>query len=449
MAKQAIEIGEKGRLSLNPSASSPPERFLDERSALSCVHCGLCLAACPTYLETGNENLSPRGRVYLMRQLQSGRAPLDGLTVGPVDTCLGCLACQPACPAGIHYGELLETTRDYIERRHRRSWFELVLRRVVIEGVFPHPWRMRLALLPLNLLRALKLERYLPKFARDAASLLPSGVKKVDLPENLPAKGPRKGRAGLITGCVQSVLFGETNAAAQRLLGEAGYDVTVPADQGCCGALFSHSGRLDQARECARRNIDVFERLELDCIIVVGSGCGSTLKDYGHLLKDDPEWAARAAAFAAKVRDFVEVFPLPGPDRDAANSRVTYHDACHLANPQGIRQQPRDLLKAICGENFVELPESELCCGSAGTYNLTQPAMAERLQERKTRNIVGTGAKVVVTTNPGCLLQIQAGLRKAGRADIEVLHIADFLERKLSPSHQAIAEPVQPGSNGG
>lgn len=419
-------------MSAIPHTSTRPEPFLDERAALSCVHCGLCLPACPTYLETGNENLSPRGRVYLMRQIQSGRAGLERATVEPIDTCLGCLACQPACPAGIHYGELLETTRDYVESHHRRSLFQWLLRRVVIEGVFPHPWRMRLALLPLKLLRALGGERFLPKFARDAAGLVPTDVARVDLPALLPARGERRGRVGLITGCVQSVLFGPTNATAQRLLHQVGYDVVAPAEQGCCGALFSHSGRLDQARECARRNIEVFERENLDGIVVVGSGCGSTLKEYGHLLKDDPLWAERAASFAAKVRDFVEVFPVPKPGTGNGDCLVTYHDACHLANPQGIRQQPRDLLKAICGDRFVELPETELCCGSAGTYNLTQPGMAERLQERKTRNIVSTGAKIVVSTNPGCLLQIRAGLRKAGHPEIEVLHLADLLDRKLA-----------------
>ena len=457
MSTQGNQITEAGMESRARSAAFWPEQFLDERAALSCVHCGLCLAACPTYLETGNENLSPRGRVYLMRQIQSGRAPLDRLTVSPIDTCLGCLACQPACPAGIHYGELLETTRDFVERKFTRSLFEWVLRRVVIESVFAYPWRMRLALLPLKLLRSFGLERFLPKFARDAAGLVPTDAPRVDLPGVLPAQGERKGRAGMIIGCVQSVLFGQTNAAAQRLLGRAGYEVVIPADQGCCGALFSHSGRLDKARECARRNIEAFERQELDCVVVVGSGCGSTLKDYGHLLKDDPAWAARGKAFAAKVRDFVEVFPIPkrSPDsasdeaeppkgsacgagcsperlgRSATKELVTYHDACHLANPQGIRQQPRDLIKAMCSEHFVELPETELCCGSAGTYNLTQPAMAERLQERKIANILRTGAKTVVTTNPGCLLQIQAGLRKSGHGDIEALHIADFLERQM------------------
>jgi len=293
---------------------------------------------------------------------------------------------------------------------------------------------MRLATAPVKYIRHLGLDKFLPKFARDAMSLLPSDVAEAEaLPEFSAATTARRGRVGFITGCVQSVLFGATNAASARLLNRAGYDVVTPFAQGCCGAIYSHSGHLEKARDCARRNIAAFEAEELDYIVIAASGCGSTLKDYGHLLKNDPKWAVRAMAFAAKMRDLVELLPAetfqlpPAPHA----SLVTYHDACHLANPQGIRQQPRDLLKAACGGNFVELPETELCCGSAGTYNLTQPDMAAQLQQRKIGNIIKTGAKTVVTTNPGCLLQIRAGLREAGRTDIEAVHIAEFLERWL------------------
>lgn len=426
-------------MSSTPNTSCPPskpEQFLDERSALSCVHCGLCLAACPTYLETGNENLSPRGRVYLMRQIQSGRSALDELAVGPLDSCLGCLACQPACPAGVHYGELLETTRDFIEHNHRRSLFQVFLRRIFIEQIFPYPWRMRLATAPVKYLRHLGIERFFPKFLHNALALLPSEVEEIEaLPEFSAATTASRGRVGFITGCVQSVFFSATNAASVRLLNRAGYDVVTPFAQGCCGAIYSHGGQLAKALNCARRNIAAFEAEELDYIVIAASGCGSTLKDYGHLLKDDPKWAGRGKAFAAKMRDLVELLP-PGmfqPQPVPGSSLVTYHDACHLANPQGIRQQPRDLVKAACGGNFVELPETELCCGSAGTYNLTQPDMAAQLQRRKIGNIIKTGAKTVVTTNPGCLLQIRAGLRQAGCEDIEALHIADYLERQSAP----------------
>jgi len=414
------------------SRQSRPEVFLDERTALTCIHCGLCMASCPTFLETGNENLSPRGRIYLMRQIQGGRIALSAPSTRAIDLCLGCLACQTACPGGVSYGELLETTRDFVEHHYRRSLFQTLLRRALVEQIFPYPWRMRLALLPLKIVRALRLESLMPKFVRDATSLVPTDMRTEAVPEFSPAQiTEKRGRIGFIAGCVQSVMFGPTNAASIRLLNRAGYDVITPSGQGCCGALYSHSGHLEKARACARHNIAIFERLGLDQIVINAAGCGSTLKEYGHLLKDDPKWADRAKAFAAKVRDLVEVLPIPQSAIRNSQCLVTYHDACHLANPQGIRQQPRALLKAVCGDRFVELPETEICCGSAGSYNLTQPAMATQLQQRKTSNILKTGAKIVVTTNPGCILQIRAGLVKAGRADIEVLHIANFLDRAL------------------
>jgi glycolate oxidase iron-sulfur subunit len=229
-----------------------------------------------------------------------------------------------------------------------------------------------------------------------------------------------------------SVLFGSTNTASVRLLNRAGYDVVTPAGQVCCGALFSHGGQLEKARECARRNIEIFEKLNIEAIVINAAGCGSTLKEYGHLLDHDRAWAERARAFSAKVRDLTEVLRLPPPESPASlppRSIVTVHDACHLAHAQRITRAPRELVKSRASEHFIELPESDVCCGSAGSYNLTEPAMAERLQMRKVENVLKSGAKIVVTTNPGCILQIRAGLKKAGRTDIEVLHIADYLDR--------------------
>ena len=424
-------------MSSTPLTNSPPaqvESFLDERTAMSCVHCGLCLAACPTYLETGDENLSPRGRIYLMRHLQSGRAALNEPAVRALDSCLGCFGCQTACPANVRYGELLEHTRDHIEHRFKRPVLEWLWRRGFIEQVFPHPWRLKLALTPLKLIRQLGLEPALPSFVRRMTALVPADCRAVPMPVNSPTStAVKKGRVGFIEGCVQRVMFGPTNAACMRLLNRAGFDVVTPPGQSCCGALYSHSGQLDQARQCARRNIATFENLGLDYIVIGASGCGGALKDYGRLLQDDPVWADRARAFAAKVRDLVELLPAALVESRAGNreSRITYHDACHLRHAQGIYQQPRALLQALCGSDFVELPESDLCCGSAGSYNLTQPAMSARLQQRKIGNILKTGATTVVTTNPGCMLQMRAGLAAAGRPDIEVTHLADFLERSL------------------
>ena len=427
---------------------APPEHFIDYDKSLACVHCGLCLASCPTYLETGNENDSPRGRIYLMRAVQDGRLPLGDTAVRHIDLCLGCRACEAACPSGVEYGELLEHTRDHIEKHYPRPAWQKFLRRVAIEKVLPFPGRMKLALLPAKIIRAVRAEKWLPKFAREALALLPEGARAVKLPMiSSAATGPRKGRVGFISGCVMSALFGETNAASVWLLNLAGYEVVTPPLQRCCGALYAHGGNLGRARACARHNIEVFERHNLAAIVINAAGCGSTLKEYGHLLRGDTQWAERAAKFSAKVKDLTEwlveiKFQVPGPktqDEAVANTalraqhsalKVTYHDACHLAHPQRITQQPRELIKAIAGADVVELPESDVCCGSAGSYNLTEPEMAGRLQQRKVENILKTGAQIVVTTNPGCILQLRAGLKQAG-ARVEVLHIADFLSRAL------------------
>ena len=414
------------------AGADSPERFLDYDKSLACIHCGLCLSSCPTYLETGNENDSPRGRIYLMRGLQDGRLPLEQTAVRHIDLCLGCRACEAVCPSGVQYGELLEATRDHIEKNYRRPLFQRFLRQAVIENIFPFPRRMKAALLPVKWIRKLSLDKFLPRFAREALSLLPAESSAVTLPEVSPANTKTvRGRVGFISGCVMSVLFGETNRASVRLLNRARYEVLTPPLQGCCGALYAHSGNLERARECARANIAVFERLGLDAIIINAAGCGSTLKEYGHLLHDDPLWAERAQQFSARVKDLTEwlVTAEFRPDATPQTAlRTTYHDACHLAHPQRITRPPRDLVKAVAGQNFVELPESDVCCGSAGSYNLTEPKMAEQLQRRKIANILQTGAEIVVTTNPGCILQIRAGLAKAGHPQIKVLHLADFLE---------------------
>lgn len=419
-----------------------PDFVLDEAKSMACVHCGLCLGACPTYLETGNENDSPRGRIYLMRAMQSGRLSLNDSAVRHIDLCLGCRACETACPSGVPYGELLETTRDHIEHRHHRSLFQRFLRRVAIERVFPFPARMKLALLPARGIKKLHLDSLTPKFIRDSLALIPDDVAGASLPEiSKTHQQESKGRVGFISGCVMSVLFGKTNEASVQLLNQSGYDVVAPSRQACCGALYAHSGKLECARDCARRNIAEFEKYDLDTIIINAAGCGSTLKEYGHLLKDDPAWKNRAERFSASAKDLSEFlfenssFHIPSPlNSYLSTKRVTYHDACHLAHPQGITRQPRELVRAVAGANYVELPEAEVCCGSAGSYNLTEPEMAERLQQRKIRNILETGAEIVVTTNPGCILQIAAGLKKTGEKTIKVIHLADYLIAHLQSS---------------
>src|SRR5579872_615043 len=269
---------------------------MDETKALACIHCGLCLGACPTYLETGDENESPRGRIYIMRAMQAGRLAVEAPGVKHIDSCLGCRACEAACPSGVEYGDLLERTRDHIEKVYDRSPFQSFLRRVAIEKIFPFPGRLKLALAPARLAREIGLEKLLPAQARSVLSLVPEDAQSVHLPTFSPAIGEKRGRVGFITGCVMSVLFGKTNAASVRLLNRAGYDVIAPTNQVCCGALYAHSGQLEMARESARRNIGVFERENLDAIIINAAGCGSTLKQYGQLLAQDSRWAARASA---------------------------------------------------------------------------------------------------------------------------------------------------------
>jgi glycolate oxidase iron-sulfur subunit len=407
------------------------EQFLDYDKSLACIHCGLCLSSCPTYLETGNENDSPRGRIYLMRAVQDGRLPLAGAAVRHIDLCLGCRACEAVCPSGVQYGDLLEHTRDHIEKHYQRSSFQKILRRVVIEGIFPFPGRMKLALLPARLVKKLGLERVLPRFAREALALIPDEAASASLPEISPTTvSPAHGRVGFISGCVMSVMFGPTNAASVSLLNRAGYDVATPKAQGCCGALYAHGGNLDRARACARHNIEVFEKLNLDAVIINAAGCGSTLKEYDQLLRADANWSERATRFSRKVKDLTEWLVHARFRTSGTETRgVTYHDACHLAHPQHVTQPPRDLIRSVAEDNFVELPESDVCCGSAGSYNLTEPEMAERLQRRKIDNILKTGAQVVITTNPGCILQIRAGLKKAGAERVQVLHLADFLHQ--------------------
>jgi glycolate oxidase iron-sulfur subunit len=414
--------------------------FLDIDRALSCIHCGLCLGACPTYLETGNENDSPRGRIYLMRGIEDGRFALNAETVKHLDLCLGCLACESACPSGVEYGVLLEETREHLERKGVRGWLRAWFERVFIEGILPYPGRLAVALLPVRLVCRLGLDRLLPHWLRETVN----GVERDGMPlfDFHPATTERRGTVGLVSGCVMSVLFGRTNAATVALLNHAGYDVVIPANQGCCGALHLHRGRRAVAQDFARRNLAAFGAGDLDAIIINAAGCGSTLKEYGRLLADDPEWAAQADAFSGRVRDLSEFLAgVPGfcetlGEEQSRGGLVAFHDACHLAHAQQIVREPRELLRSVLGDQLVPMPESDVCCGGAGSYFLTQPEMAARLQDRKIGNITQAGANTVVTTNPGCLLQIRAGLRRHGNTRVRVVHLADFLWDSLTKSER-------------
>ncbi len=411
-----------------------PPRFVTYDKFLDCVHCGLCLQACPTYVELGTEMDSPRGRIYLMKGLEEGVLPMTSDVARHLDLCLGCRACETACPSGVHYGELIESARAYVEKQHRRRLVDR-LRRRLITLLFPHPQLLRAVLLPLRLL---ELTRILDTVQRVSAlaAMLPRLGWWEPLPPVVPAEGTEVRRVGLVAGCVAQVLFAETNRATARVLARNGCSVITPVRQSCCGALYLHAGARCQALECARRNVDEFP-LDLSAILVNAAGCGAILKEYGALLADDPAYAARASAFSAKVRDiteFLAALPIV-PPRGALRLRVTYHDACHLAHGQGVRDAPRQLLRQIPGLELVELPESDTCCGSAGSYNLTEPQMARRLGDRKAANIATTGATWVAAANPGCVLQIQASLRRAG-ADTPVVHPVELLDRAYAQEYR-------------
>lgn len=409
-----------------------------------CVHCGLCLTACPTYLQLGNENDSPRGRIYLMRAVSEGRLDWDDAMVGHLDLCLECRACETACPAGVPYGRLLEHTRDQIEAAVQRPWRHRFMNGLLRDRLLPYPSRLQWAFAPVRLLQRLmdpaRLSRLLPGDLGRLVGMLPPlpPAHTARLPSFVPAEGTRRYRVALLAGCVGSVLFGPVNQATVRVLARNGCDVVIPQGQGCCGALHLHTGASDRARELARVNLQAFNPADVDAIITNAAGCGSTLKDYGRLFAGDEQLAERARAFSDRVRDIAEFLAeidLEPPEGEIRR-RATYHDACHLAHGQGIRAEPRRLLSMIPGLELVPLRDSEMCCGSAGMYSLLQPDMSARLLEEKVAAIMETGADVVVTGNPGCAMQIMQGLRQHN-APIEVKHPVEL----LAESYAAAAAP--------
>lgn len=397
----------------------------------TCVHCGICLPQCPTYRVLGEEMDSPRGRIYLMRAVAEGRLGMTSTFARHLDLCLGCGACETACPSGVPFGRLLEATRGQIERSGRPLRQRVLA--ALIFSLFPHPRRLGLLfrLLALSqrwglqaLVRATGLLRPLPRLAA-MERLLPQVPRSARLPALVPAVGRRRGRVGLLTGCVQRFLFPGVNEQTARLLSLAGYDVVVPEGQGCCGALHLHGGRLEEFRRLAR---DLSRRFpaDVDHVVVNAAGCGSAMKEYGHWLPDD----GPAAALAARTRDVSELLAEAELPLRRLEAVAAYHDACHLAHGQRIRSEPRALLARIPGLTLVDLPEADLCCGSAGVYNLLEPQMADRLLDRKVSNIAATGARLVVAGNPGCLLQIAKGCRAHG-LDVEVVHPVELLARAV------------------
>jgi glycolate oxidase iron-sulfur subunit len=444
-----------------PTAGQPA---IDYELLLDCVHCGLCTNSCPTYVETGHEADSPRGRIHLMRAVIDGRLQIDADVERHLDLCLNCRACETACPSGVQYGKLIEPFRLHMEgqkpNRPGLPW----LQRQVLFKVFPKRGLTRAALLPVRLMQRLGVDRLaektgamrlLPRWMREMHGMLP-GLRPHygSLPEVLPAEGPVRARVGLFLGCVADGVFPETNLATARVLQKNGCEVHIPRSQQCCGALHYHSAMGREAEQLAAVNCRAFglshdgksgsSAPELDAIITNAAGCGAMLKDYTHLLHHTPQ-ADAGAKFQAKVRDIHEFLMELGPVKPThpLPIKATYHDACHLCHAQRIREQPRKLLALIPGLEVVPLPESELCCGAAGSYNLTQPEMAEKLGRRKVANIRGTGARAVFTGNVGCQLQILRHLRSAA-PDLWVAHPIDALWASYSGDMPAALTRLDP-----
>ena len=411
-----------------------------------CMHCGMCLPTCPTYVETGRERNSPRGRIALMRAVADEELSITKAFADEMYYCLGCLACVSACPAGVDYPHLFEMARAQAEEEKvLRSPRRRIIRWSTLRILFTHPRLLRMVGRVLWLyqrsgmqsgLRKVGLFRLLPKRLRDLESLTPTAESRFShqlIADESPAYGESRYRVGLLTGCVQDILFASVNADTAEVLRQNHCTVVTPRVQYCCGSLHGHNGEWELAREMARRSIDSFDLDSLDAIITNAAGCGSHLKHYDRLLADDPAYAARARQWSQKCKDIHEwldgIGLVPPSTPAAAPLRATYHEACHLCHGQGIRVQPRKILRAIPGLDLVELEESTWCCGSAGIYNITQPETSARLRDRKVGCIRKTEADLVASANPGCNIQIAAGLALDGATQLPVVHPITLLAR--------------------
>ena len=416
------------------TAEYPGIAALNLPELYQCVHCGLCLNQCPTYRALRLEPESPRGRIHLVKAAAEGRIEINQRFADHLYLCLLCRACESACPSGVQYGRIAEAAREQLGPPGGETMRGIL--RFVFTHVLPYPRRLRLAFALLRLYqrsgvaRALRL--ILPEKLRERENLLPPVPRQFFTPPAgvAPAIGARRARVAVLDGCVMPLLFGDVNAATLRVLRRSGCDVIFPRGQTCCGALNIHNGESAAAKRMARRNVDAFLAADIDAIIVNAAGCGATMKEYGHLLRDDPEYSGKAARFSALVRDageFIAGLGLPAPHRPLAMT-VTYQDPCHLAHGQRIRTQPRDLLRAIPELKLVEMEGADRCCGSAGIYNVTHPEMSQHLLEEKMRAAAATGAEAVVAPNPGCMLQWRFGVRRFG-PELKVYHLIDLLDR--------------------
>ncbi len=402
-----------------------------------CVHCGLCLPACPTYSVLHTEMDSPRGRIQLMQAAADGRIETDGPFAEHIELCLGCRACETACPSGVQYGLLFETARATIVEHRPATALERAGRWLALRQMLPHRQRLRLLARMMRLYQTIGLSRlvrklnFLPPSLRAMEALLPPlSTRFPAYQQPAPAIGEKHGTVAFLVGCVQDAFLTEVNAATVRVLQHNGYEVHFPKLQTCCGAAALHIGAAALARDLARQNVDAFSAGEYTAIINNAGGCGATLKEYAHLLADEPAYAAQAQAFVANLQDINQFLAdhLHTPPLGQLNLRVTYVDSCHLRHGQKVVRQPRQLLKMIPGLTLIELQQPDMCCGSAGVYNIMQPATAEQVLDAKMADVAGTTADVVATTNTGCHMQLLRGVREKG-LKAEVLHVVELLDR--------------------
>jgi glycolate oxidase iron-sulfur subunit len=420
-----------------------------------CVHCGFCLPACPTYVSEGQEMDSPRGRIYLMKGLRDQVFSWSDSVAVHFDRCLGCMGCVTACPSGVRYDVLIERTRIARERAQPRATGDALFRSLLF-ALLPFPARLRVLRFFLWLFVASGLQRVVratgalarwPRLAQLDALAPPVSWRDLARPalHGGPAEGDRRARVGVVAGCVQRVYFPAANEATVRVLRAEGCEAVVPR-QGCCGALSLHAGRGDEARRFAKRMIRAFEHAgEIDAVVVNAAGCGSALKEYPRLFEDDPAWRGRAQSFSAKVRDVTEFLAAlpPRAARGPLAERVAYHDACHLAHAQGIRAEPRRLLTSIPGLSVCEIPGADQCCGSAGIYNIVEPERATEIGQRKVDAILSTRPEAIVAANPGCTLQLRALLRARG-VTVPAYHPIELLDRSITEARAALAPNARP-----
>ncbi|WP_453994342.1 heterodisulfide reductase-related iron-sulfur binding cluster [Bacillus nitroreducens] len=411
----------------------------DENKWADCVHCGMCLESCPTYEQTGQEQHSPRGRVYLIKSVAEGKLTLNEQFMDPVFQCLDCRACTTACPASVDVGGLIEEARGQIRQAMPLTGAKKAVSKLFLEGLFPHQNRLNSlgSLLKFyqksgiqKAVRKTGLINIMPKHLVEMESIMPeinTPVRKKYKNENvIKAKGETKNEVAFLTGCVMDVMFSDINESTINVLTRNGNDVVIPKNQTCCGALHVHAGDRETGRKLAKQNIEAFK--DSETIVVNAAGCGCMLKEYAELFKDEPEWKAKAEEFSEKVEDISKYLHDTGYEKPKAelNTRITYHDACHLAHGQGIRQEPRDLLLNIPGVEMVHMPNADRCCGSAGIYNITNPEMAGAVLESKMEN-VPDDVEMISMGNPGCMLQMAIGVQKHGRNQ-KIVHTVQLLD---------------------